>query len=292
MPAPRSKFAPVPMLTFAMAWFRWALRSARTASDANAADAHRPGPRRTRAHPAAGSLAGQAPNAIRHRGNAQQLESWNAPAGHFLAGLDAGRGEPWHGAGRRAARVLHANHAVRTECDAGHPLQLRQGELLVRQAGHQGLLQDALAGARRGRRKLLSSDGAERPVSLAVIPLDSVDGQATLLILGRRQACEPLSVQGFAGCHALDACRDTCAGRAVRRTACARGGAAAWREPGHRALADLQHAHQDRCQVHRPLGAPVLGAATDARQPAHGGLSAGRAALRQGSLHRQCTASA
>jgi hypothetical protein len=101
------------------------------------------------------------------------------------------------------ARVLHANHAARAECNAGHPLQLRQGELRVRQTGHQGLLQDALAGARRGRRTLLSLDGAERSVSLAVVPLDSADGQATLPIMGRRQACEPLSVQGFAGCHAL-----------------------------------------------------------------------------------------
>ncbi len=103
------------------------------------------------------------------------------------------------------AQVLHANHAARAECDAGHPLQLLGRKLHARLPEHMALLHDALAGARRGRRKLLAlGDARRQPVSVAVIPLGAGgDGGATLLMMGRRQVCEPLSVQGFARCHAL-----------------------------------------------------------------------------------------
>jgi DNA-binding CsgD family transcriptional regulator len=100
------------------------------------------------------------------------------------------------------AQVLHANHAARAECAAGHPLMLLGHELQARQPQHVALLRDALADAGRGRRTLLSLGSAGQPVSVAVIPLGG-DGGATLLMMGRRQVCERLSVHGFARCHAL-----------------------------------------------------------------------------------------
>jgi hypothetical protein len=66
------------------------------------------------------------------------------------------------------ALVLHANHAARAECDAGHPLQLLGRELDARLPEHVALLHDALAGARRGHRKLLALGDARQPVSVAV----------------------------------------------------------------------------------------------------------------------------
>jgi DNA-binding CsgD family transcriptional regulator len=102
------------------------------------------------------------------------------------------------------AKVLHANHAARVECAAGHPLQLLGLALQPRQPEHVALLRDALAEARRGRRKLLALGSAGQPVSVAVVPLGgSGETGATLLLMGRRQVCERLSVHGFARCHAL-----------------------------------------------------------------------------------------
>jgi DNA-binding CsgD family transcriptional regulator len=102
------------------------------------------------------------------------------------------------------ARVLHANHAARAECEAGHPLRLLDREIHARLPEHVAPLHDALAGARRGQRKLLALGEAHHPVSVAVIPLGGFgEGGATLLMMGRRQVCERLSVQGFARCQAL-----------------------------------------------------------------------------------------
>lgn len=101
------------------------------------------------------------------------------------------------------AQVLLANHAARAECEAVHPLQLLRGKLHARRPEHPALLQQALAGARQGRRKLLALGEAGQPVDVAVIPLEGAGGRASLLLMGKRQVCAPLSVQGVADCHAL-----------------------------------------------------------------------------------------
>ena len=100
--------------------------------------------------------------------------------------------------------VLYANHAARAECDATHPLQLLGRRLQARQPEHEALLHEALADARRGRRALLSLGDADKPVSVAVVPVGG-DGEAraTLLLMGERQICGQLTVHGFARCHAL-----------------------------------------------------------------------------------------
>lgn len=107
------------------------------------------------------------------------------------------------------AQILHVNHAARSELDAQHPLQLLGGQLRVRRVHDLAPLHDALCGAAsRGLRKLLTlGDGAHR-VTVSVVPLAAQSGAGepvVLLILGKRQVCEVLSVQGFARSHALSA---------------------------------------------------------------------------------------
>ena len=105
------------------------------------------------------------------------------------------------------AQVLHINHAARNELDASHPLQL-QGQTLHALCEHDTQpLRAALADAtRRGLRRLLAlGDGGQR-VRVTVVPLPAlVPGQpaATMLMLGRRQMCEQLSVQAYARSQGL-----------------------------------------------------------------------------------------
>ena len=104
-----------------------------------------------------------------------------------------------------ASQVLYLNHAARAELDAGHPLQLMGAELRARLPQDVARLHDALAGATRGLRKLVTLGSAGHGVGIAVVPLGTLtDGsRATLLMLGKRQMCEQLSVQWFARCHGL-----------------------------------------------------------------------------------------
>ena len=104
-------------------------------------------------------------------------------------------------------RVVHANHAARAELDADHPLQLLGDELRLRHGQDVAPLCDALAAAsRRGLRKLLTLGEAPNRISVAVVPLPAFDPQhqhATLLVFGKRQMCEELSVHWFAQAHGL-----------------------------------------------------------------------------------------
>ncbi len=102
--------------------------------------------------------------------------------------------------------VLHVNRAARAELDAGHPLQLLGQELRTRNGADLTPLHDALAAARRGLRKLLTLGDHTARVSVAVVPLGPLAlgaAHATLLLLGKRNVCERLSVQMFARAHAL-----------------------------------------------------------------------------------------
>lgn len=104
------------------------------------------------------------------------------------------------------SQVLHANHAARAELDAGHPLQMLGRELRARISCDVVKLHDALTGAQRGLRKLVTLGEPGQPVSVAVVPLGPVgpaQQPATLLLMGKRQVCERLSVQCFARSHGL-----------------------------------------------------------------------------------------
>lgn len=104
-------------------------------------------------------------------------------------------------------RVLHANHVAQLELDSEYPLQLLGRELRARHAHDVVPLHAALQNAaQRGLRKLLTLGQGGHRVSVSVVPIcaEHRPGEAsTLLILSKRQVCEPLSVQGFAHSHGL-----------------------------------------------------------------------------------------
>ena len=113
--------------------------------------------------------------------------------------LDAGR------------RVLHVNHAARGELGRTHPLQLLGGELRARLGRDVAPLHEAVVGAaQRGLRRLLLLGDAQDRVEVSVVPLgvpgdagSASDTGGALLVLGRREVCSALSVQGFARAHGL-----------------------------------------------------------------------------------------
>lgn len=103
-------------------------------------------------------------------------------------------------------RVLHANHVALADLDDGHPLQLGGGVLRARDPQDMLHLQEALAGAQRGLRRLVTVGEGERRVSLAVVPLGALGlggPGATLVMMGKRQVCQRLSVQWFARSYLL-----------------------------------------------------------------------------------------
>jgi DNA-binding CsgD family transcriptional regulator len=107
----------------------------------------------------------------------------------------------------RRQHVVHANHAARSELDAAHPLQLQQACLLAPHAHDAALLRDALADVfQRGHRKLITLGQPERRVSVSLVPL--APGCATtpawaLVLIGKPQVCQDLSVEAFARSHKL-----------------------------------------------------------------------------------------
>jgi DNA-binding CsgD family transcriptional regulator len=105
------------------------------------------------------------------------------------------------------AQVVYFNHAARLELDGQHPLQLLGRTLKAQRPQDVAPLADALASAQRGLRKLVSLGAGEHRVCLSVVPLPPTSapelgtepgGTLTLLVLGKRQVCEQLSVDGFA----------------------------------------------------------------------------------------------
>lgn len=105
-----------------------------------------------------------------------------------------------------AACVLHANHQARAEIDAEHPLRLADGQLRARANRDAAALHEALHAAARGLRRMLMVGEGEKRASVAVVPLEPIDGQAlTLVSLGKRRLSHQLTLQCFARSHGLTA---------------------------------------------------------------------------------------
>lgn len=113
------------------------------------------------------------------------------------------------------ARMRHANQAALSECASGRSVSICAGRVTMVNATDQSLLQDALWAARQGRRSLLQTHGAQDAPTIAVVPLDEAGGTSTLLIFGKQQLCEPLSMEFFSRSHHL-----TAAEGAVLRSLC------------------------------------------------------------------------
>ncbi len=103
--------------------------------------------------------------------------------------------------------VLYVNEAARSDLDRQHPLQLLGSRLVARGDDDEAALHDAVsAAARRGLRRQLTIGQGKSRVSVAIVPMESAPGLpsgATLLLLGRRQACQRLSIDWFARAHGL-----------------------------------------------------------------------------------------
>lgn len=98
-------------------------------------------------------------------------------------------------------QLSYMNHAARLELDGEHPLQACDSVLHAQRTQDTAPLQDALAAAQRGLRRLVTLGEGVQRVSVSVVPLQAgtaEGGPVTLLVLGKRQMCGQLSVQGFA----------------------------------------------------------------------------------------------
>jgi DNA-binding CsgD family transcriptional regulator len=106
-------------------------------------------------------------------------------------------------------QVNYFNHAAQLELDGTHPLQMLGRMLRAQRPQDVAPLYDALAAAQRGLRRLLTLGEGDQRISVSVVPLPRAEGGSgddgaehrqplVLLVLGKRQVCEQLSVQGFA----------------------------------------------------------------------------------------------
>ena len=98
-------------------------------------------------------------------------------------------------------RLLLANRAARLECADGRLLRCAGERLQASRNADAAPLALALLDAARGKRTLLTLGAEGATLTLAVIPL----APGALVIVGRRQLCETLSVEMFARCHRLTA---------------------------------------------------------------------------------------
>jgi DNA-binding CsgD family transcriptional regulator len=107
----------------------------------------------------------------------------------------------------RHQQVVHANHAARSELNAEHPLQLAQARLQAPHLHDAALLRDALADVfQRGHRKLITLGQPQRRVSISLVPLAPGSAAApawALVLIGKPQVCQDLSVEAFARSHRL-----------------------------------------------------------------------------------------
>ncbi len=104
--------------------------------------------------------------------------------------------------------LRHANQPARQELGLGSSLVWAGGAVHAARREQQALLMQALADAALGRRRLLALGETHQALSLAVVPLgeDSPGGEAlVLLVLGKRQSCEALTVDFFARTQGLTA---------------------------------------------------------------------------------------
>ena len=110
-------------------------------------------------------------------------------------------------------RVRFANHAALHECGVGFAMRLHDGLVVPRlEREHEGYFK-ALTLSRLGRRSMLNLHCEQSTISLAVVPVSGPSGaggeSAVLLVFGKRQVCEPLSVEFFARTHHLTVAETT-----------------------------------------------------------------------------------
>ncbi|HEX3140522.1 MAG TPA: LuxR C-terminal-related transcriptional regulator [Rhizobacter sp.] len=102
--------------------------------------------------------------------------------------------------------VRHANQPARQELARGGSLRLLDGQVQASQTSERNVFSSALADAKRGKRRLLSLGHNGDALSIALVPMGAEGGDAeplVLLVLGKRQSCETLTVDFFARTQGL-----------------------------------------------------------------------------------------
>ena len=104
--------------------------------------------------------------------------------------------------------LVQANQMGHQHCTSVHgSCRLQDGQLHARSSADEPVLQRALGQAAGGRRSLLKLGEAPHAETVAVVPLSSPlgarGGDAVLLVFGKQQVCEALSVEHFARVHSL-----------------------------------------------------------------------------------------
>lgn len=105
-------------------------------------------------------------------------------------------------------RLRHANQLALESLRGAGALMLRDGQVQAKHPDQQAELALAIAAALAGRRRLLMLASACRECPVALIPLPGAglpgDGPPTCLVLmGKQQSCELLSLTFFAQAYAL-----------------------------------------------------------------------------------------
>jgi DNA-binding CsgD family transcriptional regulator len=105
----------------------------------------------------------------------------------------------------RHGRVVKANHMARCQCAGADSACVLQGERLgARHLADGSALQHAIQLATtQAKRSLLTLGGEHRHETVAVVPLGGAGEPAVMLVFGKRQVCEALSVDHYARVHGL-----------------------------------------------------------------------------------------
>src|SRR5579862_6829203 len=103
-------------------------------------------------------------------------------------------------------RILHANHPARCELASAHALCNAEGVLTGSDTGRQVQIRQALKDAARDCRSIVELEHDSSPLSLAFIPLASLQGgpiDSVLVMCSKRQNCATLTMQMFARANRL-----------------------------------------------------------------------------------------
>jgi DNA-binding CsgD family transcriptional regulator len=105
----------------------------------------------------------------------------------------------------RQGRLMLANHRARAMFEQAHGVcTLQLDRVVARHPLREEPLARAIqAAAQQGRRGLVAVGDEQRPQSVAVVPLGGQPVQGVLLVFGKAQMCEALSVDHYARVHGL-----------------------------------------------------------------------------------------
>lgn len=109
------------------------------------------------------------------------------------------------------ARILFANQLARQELGGERFLRRRLGKLAASAARHGAKMDAALADIGRGRRSLVALSCSDGELALSFVPLNArapsiesaPDAPFALVVLGKRDACEALTLQHYGQIHGL-----------------------------------------------------------------------------------------